>query len=326
MKLRIFITLSFILFIIGTLFYALADTGTYRILDYTVKLTPRSDGKVEIVYYQKWLVTGGHIPWITIGLPNSSYQLDPTKNRGNIRRIQPNNSSNWSGVRIDLDKDYLPEETFEVGFSLIQSRLFYADEDNYRLDFTPGWYDRAITERLAITMHVFAPIDQVAATPRPSGIEGQEISWEKLDLGEGERFSVSISFPKKFIPQAEESALRGKLKFRSSPRGIGLFLFSVIFLLAIIIFPIVLAIRAIRKGYGKGGRIFYGGAGRGAGGLFGGRTTGGGGGFGGRSTSCACACVSCACACACAGGGGAGCSKKANHTCPICAEEKNIRR
>ena len=321
MKLRIIITLSFILFIIATLFFALADTGTYRILDYTVKLTPRSDGKVEMVYYQKWLVTGGHIPWITIGLPNSSYQLDSSKNRGNIRRIQPNNSSNWSGVRIDLDKDYLPEENFEVGFSLIQSRLFYADEDNYRLDFTPGWYDRAITERLAITMHVFAPIDQVTATPRPSRIEGQEMTWEKLDLGEGERFSVSISFPKKFMPQAEESALRGRLKFRSPLRGFILF-----FLFSIFGIIIIIAILASRIGYGRGGRIFYGGAGRGAGGLFGGRTTGGGGGFGGRSTSCACACVSCACACACAGGGGAGCSKKANHTCPICAEEKNIQR
>ncbi len=320
MKIKLIIILSFIFLLAAAPFFAPADTGTYRIIDYTIKLTPRSDGMVEMEYYQKWLVTGGHIPWITIGLPNISYQLDQAKNRGNIRRISPYNSSGWSGVRIDLDKDYLPNETFEVGFSLIQSRLFYADEDNYKLDFTPGWYDRAVTDRLAVTMHIFAQMDQVTANPKPTRVEGQEIIWVKSDLGKGERFSVSISFPRKFMPQARTGALRSKARVRMPARGAGLFILFSIFWIVI-----VLAILIGRRGYGRGGRIFYGGIGR-KGGVFGGRTTGGGGGFGGRSVSCACACVSCACACACAGGGGAGCSRKIHHTCSLCAEEVKVRR
>jgi len=32
----------------------LADTGTYKIDNYTVTLTPQSDGSVDISYYQQW--------------------------------------------------------------------------------------------------------------------------------------------------------------------------------------------------------------------------------------------------------------------------------
>jgi hypothetical protein len=52
----------FLLFLGNATIISFADTGTYTILDYSVKLTPRSDGTVEMEYYQKWLVTGGHIP------------------------------------------------------------------------------------------------------------------------------------------------------------------------------------------------------------------------------------------------------------------------
>lgn len=54
---------------------AAGDTGTYRILDYRVTLTPHSDGKVGIDFYQKWLVTGGHVPWTTLGLPNEMFEI-----------------------------------------------------------------------------------------------------------------------------------------------------------------------------------------------------------------------------------------------------------
>jgi hypothetical protein len=292
----------------------IADTGTYTILDYSVKLTPHSDGTVEIEYYQKWLVTGGHIPWITIGTANSNYRIDQSKNRGNIRSIYAYNSSRWSGVRIDLDKDYLPDETFEVRFTLIQSKLFYADKENYKLDFTPGWYDRAITEKLTVVMHIFAPIDKVKVSPENARIEGEEIIWEVANLGRGGRFSVSVSFPKSFMPEASTSALKSR---RTSRGSAGLFVFIVMFILIGTLVAIVAGIRA--GGYGGGGSLFAAGSGSRSG-----RSTGGGGGFGGRSSSCACACASCACACACAGGGGAGCSKKTSHSCPICSEAKKI--
>ena len=311
-KRKIILILFSLFCILGASFFAFADTGTYRIIDYRVKLIPRSDGTIEIEYYQKWLVTGGHIPWITIGMANSSYQIDQSKNSGNIRKIYSYNSSGWSGARIDLDRDYLPNETFEVGFTLIQSKLFYADKENYKLDFTPGWYDRAITEKLTVVMHIFAPIDKVKVSPKNARIEGEEIIWEVANLNSGGRFPVSISFPKTFMPQASTSALKSRRTSRGSP---GFFVFFVMFILIGSLVAIVAGIRAVR--YGGGGSLFAAGSGGRSG-----RSTGGGGGFGGRSSSCACACVSCACACACAGGGGAGCSKKTIHSCPICSEVK----
>ena len=52
---------------------ALADTGTYRITDYTVQLEPQNDGTVRITITQDWIVNSGSIPWVTIGLPNSHF-------------------------------------------------------------------------------------------------------------------------------------------------------------------------------------------------------------------------------------------------------------
>ena len=64
----------------------LADTGTYKIDNYTVTLTPQSDGSVDISYYQQWTVLSGNIPWITVGLPNTSYTVTGSgDNVGNIR-------------------------------------------------------------------------------------------------------------------------------------------------------------------------------------------------------------------------------------------------
>jgi hypothetical protein len=159
-----------------------ADTGTYKILDYKVKLIPKSDGNVEIEYYQKWLVTGGNIPWITVGTSNSSFQIIQNKNKGAVRSIQADNYGSWSGVRIDLDKDYKPNETVEISFAIAQNRLFYAEENNYKLDFTPGWYDRAETNHLMLEIFFFAKTETVKARPVPARTEGQSMFWEKSNL------------------------------------------------------------------------------------------------------------------------------------------------
>ena len=86
-----------------------ADTGTYRIADYIVSLEPQSSGKVRITYEQKWEVLSGNIPWITVGLPNSNFSVEEFS--GAASKVYANNSGGWYGVRVDLDKDYLPGET-----------------------------------------------------------------------------------------------------------------------------------------------------------------------------------------------------------------------
>lgn len=307
-----------LIFLIFSCFFcatnALADTGTYQILDYKATLTPHSSGEVGIDYYQKWLVTGGHIPWITVGVPNSDFTIIQEKNRGAIKSIKSANESGWSGIRIDLDKDYKPNETFEVWFSISQKGLFYADKTNYRLDFIPGWYDRANIDNLTIEIVCFAKPEQIKASPEPLLKKDQKIIWEKKNLAKGERFKVEISFPKTLVKMDE----KGIRKAGEISPGV---VFWVVLLLIVIVVVVMLIFSTEGdedESHYSGGHYSSGGLGGRSGGGSGSRSSGGGGGFGGRSYSCACACVSCACACACAGGGGAGCSRKIEHTCPLC--------
>lgn len=292
---------------------AMADTGTYRILDYKVNLTPHSDGIVEIHYYQKWQVTGGHIPWITVGLPNSNFQIPPYKVSGAITKIAPANEGDWSGVRLDLNKDYQPGETFEISFAVLQNKLFYSDEENYKLDFTPGWYDQAFIDSLTITIKFFAKIETIKTNPKPHTVAGEELIWNYADLGKGQKVSVSAAFPKKLFPQEiSKDNVQGAMS--------GGMIVAVIVLVIVVLFVLLCLALLLSSTSGgdndkyTGGNIFYGGVS----GTSSSTTTGGGGGLGGRADSCACACVACACACACAGGGGAGCSKKTSHSCPAC--------
>lgn len=291
------------------------DTGTYKIADYKVRLTPHSDGNVTIEYYQKWSVTGGHIPWITVGVPNSNFVI--RNGKGAARNLSNASGGGWSGVRVDLDRDYKLGESFEVWFSIEQPGLFHATDRDFKLDFIPGWYDRAVIDRLTVTINIAAKISDVKASPPPTGIEGQEITWVRMNLGKGQQVKVSIAFPKSDMP-----AMNTGKPAPAGGRGLYdrfIFLIPSLFLLAVLLQWV-----AHRRGWRwagggrySGGRIFYGGLGSGGGS---GRSSSGGGGFGGSSFSCACACVSCACACACAGGGGggAGCSKKTTHACPLC--------
>ena len=292
------------------------DTGTYRIDDYGVRLTPHSNGKVTIEYHQKWSVTSGHIPWITVGVPNNGFTIG--EHSGAVRSLSNASEGGWSGVRMDLDRDYMPGEAFEVRFSIEQSGLFYAAGENLDLDFTPGWYDRAVIGQLTVTMNIAAQAGEVKASPPPTKVEGQEITWVRQNLAPGQQVRFSAAFPKARMPGVVAS--EGKHSSGIPNEAVVL---VVLLLVVVILLVRFSGGRGLigGGGYSHGGSIFYGGLG--GGGLLGGgssRGSGGGGGFGGSASSCACACVSCACACACAGGGGggAGCSKKTTHSCPLC--------
>lgn len=315
---------AIIVFLLFAGMLSAGDTGTYRIQDYRVKITPHSDGAVEIEYFQKWLVTGGHIPWITVGLPNSDFEI--TGKGAAAKQIRPANEGGWSGVRIDLDKDYKPGESFEVNFSVTEHKLFFADNGVYRLKFIPGWYDRAVTEHLAIEVVCFAKIEQVTVSPEPTSKTDNSLVWEKGNLGAGEKFEISVSFPKNLVSLSADE--RKPKLLSSEDSGINLFIDFLV--IALMFGLIIAAIRRIWRGssgipWGYSGGTYHGSGGMSAGG---GRNSSGGGGFGGRSFSCACACVSCACACACAGGGGggAGCSRKFQHFCRRCKMRRRAKR
>ncbi|UCE60432.1 MAG: hypothetical protein JSU63_01530 [Phycisphaerales bacterium] len=277
---------------------AFADTGSYEIPEYHVTLTPREDGKTEISYYQKWLVTGGHIPWVTVGMANSAFIILKNRTGGNVSRIRSDNSRGWWGVRISLDRDYQPGETFEVEFAVLQGRLFYAEDDDYRLEFTPGWYDRATIGQLTVGLEFFADLEGVAASPEADQVEPRRLTWERSDLSRGGRLQLGAVFPRELFPGEIQLAQRSRSEF-----GYVAIMVIVVVSVVVVVALAMIASRGTGKGYGSGGRLGMGGIGHGIDGCV---------------ISCACACVACACACACAGGGAAGCDRKLTRACPLC--------
>jgi hypothetical protein len=331
-----------------------ADTGTYQILDYLVSLEPQSSGKVRITYEQEWEVLSGNIPWITVGLPNSSFSVEEFS--GAASRVYANNSGNWYGVRVDLDKDYLPGETFRVKFVVLQGDLLerLTSENKWRINYTPGWYDRAVTEHLQISL--VSPVDlesYSSVEPLPASTGNKIITWERFNIPPGGKLTIRVE------------CLDGSfLSATAEPVKKGISGWPIIILIAIgiaVVMAIVLAVRRnrqvrdeelktriaaaekamaedkvkkaeIEKGFREyvieegiepdtQGRYYdrdYGDyitPAIWAAVIMGQQREPS---TAGRShMTCACACVACACACACAcaGGGAAGCSKKSLHEC-----------
>ena len=169
----------------------LADTGTYKIDNYTVTLTPQSDGTVDISYYQQWTCLSGNIPWITVGLPNTSYTI--TGSGDNVRSIRDDSGSGWDGVYIGLDRTYYANQSFIVSFTVNQRNLLTESTGSWGINFTPGWYDSANIGKMDIIL--VSPIgpSEYTFNLAPSSVTGNTMTWEKTNLPGGYQFNVSFS-------------------------------------------------------------------------------------------------------------------------------------
>jgi hypothetical protein len=170
---------------------AFADTGTYRITNYIVTLDPQADSSVNIKYAQTWLVTGGGIPWITVGLPNNNFVI--TDFGGNVSKAYSASSGGWSGIRLDLDRNYTTGQTFNITFTIKQLNLLQKipTQDKWRISFTPGWYDNCQIDKLNVVLISHSDNQSYVFSPQPI-LEDNKFVWEKTALRNGERFSVSI--------------------------------------------------------------------------------------------------------------------------------------
>jgi hypothetical protein len=277
-----------------------ADTGTYEIPEYRVTLELGTDGLADVTYYQKWRVTGGNIPWITVGMPHRAFAVDTSTAGGAVRSIREANKGSWSGVRIDLDRKYLAGDTFEVRFTVRDVALLYEDPAGYKLDFVPGWYDRAKIGALSVEL-TGVELSQVAAVfPPPTEQEAERLLWQQASLPPGARYRVQATLPQAAF---EGEVITAPATDAKQDRGVIAGVVSVCVIAVVIVIGIAFRRRG-GGGYGGGGHVALGGAHYVA-------TTH-------AATSCACACVACACACACAGGGAAGCDRKLQRTCPLC--------
>ncbi len=167
-----------------------ADTGTYGISDYKITLEPQSSGQVRITVEQEWRVLSGHIPWVTVGLPHSNFTIEGST--GAAAKVSADNGGGFTGVRIDLDKDYQPGETFKIGFTVLQNNLLerLTEDKKWRIDFIPGWYDRATIEHLRIDLVSPVSYDTYSSvSPMPTSVNGNTVTWEKSNLSPGSRFN-----------------------------------------------------------------------------------------------------------------------------------------
>ena len=174
----------------------LADTGTYRITDYRVRLEPQNDGTVRITITQNWVVNSGNIPWITVGLPNSHFAIE-AKNAV-VKKIAADNSGGFTGVRIDLDKTYLPGQTFRVQFTILQSNILerLPDLNQWRIAYTPGWYDNAVIDHIQIDMVSPVAVGSYSSiVPQPDSTAVNTFTWTKTNLTPGAHFTVLVESP-----------------------------------------------------------------------------------------------------------------------------------
>jgi hypothetical protein len=339
---------------------AITDTGTYQIANYVVTMEPQSSGQVKMTYQQEWKVLSGHIPWIMVGLTHSNYSVVSYGEA--VNSVSSENSGGFTGVRIDLNKDYQAGESFKIEFVILQSNFLerLTEEKKWRINFTPGWFDNAITDHLQINL--VSPVDtQTYSLIQPQAlINNNTLTWERDNIPGGGRFNIVV-----------ECLDGGFLSSTVPVKGQGPNTWVVVGIIAAVLVGIYLLatvlIRANRKARDaemaariaatekelaqdrekaqkaekgfkeyveeKGiqvdeqGRYYD----RGYGGYITpiiwmailsnqSRTAQTPTG----TSSCACACVSCACACACAcaGGGAAGCARKTLHECSECESKE----
>jgi hypothetical protein len=182
-----------LVFLLLAVIPACADTGTYQISDYVITLEPQSDGQVRITVAQQWQVLSGDIPWVTVGLPGKNFSIENYS--GAASKVSADNGNGFTGIRIDLDKDYKPGQSFGIKFTVLQAKLLerLTADKKWRISYTPGWYDRASIDRLQINL--VSPVDYQtypSVSPMPSSVNNNVITWERPDLPPGSRFDINV--------------------------------------------------------------------------------------------------------------------------------------
>jgi len=205
--------LFMMLFLIVISGIASADTGTYIIKEQFVDLDIHSDSNVRIKYEIEMEVTGGNIPWVTVGLPNKNFDIKSSG--GAVNKISSDNSYGWTGVRIDLDKTYYDNDVFQFNFEVIQKRFIYKyEENNASIQFIPCWWDNAVIESLRVTMTIPETIHDGDVfysdkSPVPTSFVGRTIIWEENNLAKGAKRTYEIVMPADAFTNLQSSSSGG---------------------------------------------------------------------------------------------------------------------
>lgn len=194
----------------------LADTGTYTINKEAVEVSLNNDGSADLNYQITMTVNSGNIPWATIGMPNSNYQI--ISKSGSTKSLSRNDGYGWTGVRADLDRTYNAGEKFTYGGIIRQKNFISKSGDQAVVSFTPMWWDRAVIENLVVTYTLPASIsatDKVTMSSQPTRYRSGQVIWEWTNVGQGQKKSTGMSMPISAFPVLRDAPVA--IKPTSSP-------------------------------------------------------------------------------------------------------------
>lgn len=256
-----------------------ASKNLDEILDYTIKINPRTDGTLDITYNITWRVldstTEGPLEWVKIGAPNKHFEVMEGYS-DNIKKIKSYEQGKF--VRIDFKEKYEAGETIRFYYTIHQSRMYVIDKEQHlcRYSFTPGWFDDIKVKHTAILWNKKNIIEA-----NTKNEYNEYMIWE-AELDEGERINASIKYNLDVFTVSEDE---------QAEENDGIGIVGIIIIGVLIFIGIIIIIVLVSDDYDSG-------SGFGGGNIF-------------ISSCVRSSCVSsCACACACAAGGRAGCSKK----------------
>ncbi|MBQ9112666.1 MAG: hypothetical protein IJY08_03705 [Clostridia bacterium] len=293
--------------VLGMIFYQPQPQD--RIEDYSIYVTPKEDGTLDIEYRFSWtaLDTSEPLTWVEIGMANPSFSIYEDFS-DTIRSIE--NSSDdygYSYTKIYFMNEYIGGETVDFSFKVNQRSMLCEKDGRLFYEFIPGWFNRIPVSHYSFNWRNSNDVSSSNADI----VTDEWLSW-KGTMGAGEyrklnvnysRMSGTPTFYREFDDSEAYNGLKGDKMGACAMMGL---LIAILLVVEIVIVDCYVSYnrgRGFLRGYGHPVHIYgrsnpHYTAERDKHAAASGRGRGGGGG-------CACAC-----ACACAGGGRAGCSQK----------------
>lgn len=322
-KLLMLIVIFFLAILCNTICYADTDV----INDYTLKVSPRNDGTLDIYYHIEWEVLDdsevGPLEDLYIGIPNEHVDsiVSLSKNISTIRYTSSSYGSSGDFVYIKFNKKYYTGDVAVIDFSLHQSYMYYLDDAKCTYSFTPGYFNDVRIKNASILWKS----DEIINSSSKKQDDGYYV-W-KGSLSKGETLTAEVEYYQTaFIGLDANKQMKQNTyyyddyyyedSYDNSSEDAAATIGIIIFFIIIFTLAILSSTSSSRSyyshrgyGYGYGYRPSYGyhhhhhhHHSHRSRPSYSSRSS---------SSSSRSSCVSsCACACACAGGGRAGCSKK----------------
>lgn len=333
MKTKNILTLILVCLILITTIPVSAATPPDVIHNYTVTITPQSDGTLNMRYDFSYCATTDFpgAAYLDIGVANRHFSLTDYGPKDWIIKTTEYKSGK-SQVHLEFAKLPLAGDCFDFWFTINQQAMANVKGEEVSFEFFPGYFDFAEIKNLTIIWVVPEDTSAIHYLNPENEVVNGKITWTAQNLAPNQKFTVELLLAKSVFPDlSPDQAI-------SDPTPSKLNADILFIIIVVVIGAAVLTIAIIwwstdttvNDDYKPGryiGNPTYKNihttprpsyrppsisrplSPRPSSPRPSRRTTGYGGSRSGRGSSCACV-SSCACACACAGGGRAGCTQK----------------